>query len=139
MPQEKDKLTSLIDIVEIPRTYIEEATSITTTPTRKDSLIQRFIKYERFLGALMYSNLPFGFRMLHHSGSTKLSYITHMNPTYPEMIKSAFMAHFPNFPTKTILEPRYPQFEKHLHLAIIKRVPKKVVCSLNELAHVMTK
>lgn len=61
MSQEKDNLTSLIDIVEIPRTYIEQATSMTPTSTKNDSLTQRFSKFERFLGALMYSKIHLGF------------------------------------------------------------------------------
>ncbi len=126
---------SILEISKIPKSYLSVVNQEHTesqVPIKDDRSNNQF---ERFLGAILYSNIASGFRIQSVEGLLKLFYLAQQNKT--EVISSAFSAQFPGFVISNSHNSLSYEVNQPIFLTEIIGVPNPVSHSLDGLAESM--
>jgi len=128
-----------IEILRIPRNYIEQSATQQRLGFYERSTSPTEAKLERFLAALMYTGAPFGFRISVTDSRARLHLLTKSGLCSPETVVSAFAAQFPDFQLARSTVPKPGFRDSTVHAAKILGVPKPAANSLNGLTEILTR
>jgi len=137
MSENTDEKLDGIEIVEIPRSYIEMARPVTDSKSKSAEPEPANDSLNHFLGSLLSSQTIFGLRFQLINGNPQLLYLTQRIDNRIAVLENTFIAHFPKFSIKRVDSPiSHPGIE-NLAVASIWGIPKPTFGSLNALARVM--
>ena len=132
MPTTKNTDIDLVEITKIPRTYMTHV-DIKIDSINHPSRIHS--RYERFLGAMMHSNLQSGFRIQTIDGKSRLFYLIQSGNS--EVLQVVFLSQFSGFDLLQRGNGLEIDIDKPVYVAEIRGVPKPTTNALDGLAESM--
>ncbi|MHA2068368.1 MAG: hypothetical protein ACXABY_28735, partial [Candidatus Thorarchaeota archaeon] len=127
---------SAVEITAIPRSYLLQPNEERQN-NHKDNLTVSQIKLDRFLSALLVSDIEIGFRIQVISGQARLFYLSHHHRA--QRVVSSFLPQFPNFSLSSSFPIATPGLGNPIFAAEIRGVPQSVPNSLDGLADALVR
>ncbi|MHA2142797.1 MAG: ATP-binding protein [Candidatus Thorarchaeota archaeon] len=127
---------SAVEITAIPKSYLLQLNEEKQN-NRKDNLTTPQIKLDRFLSALLVSEMEIGFRIQVIKGQARLFFLSHHHSAH--RVVSSFLPQFPDFLLSSNFSLDTPIPGNPIFAAEIKGVPQSVPNSLDGLANALVR
>jgi hypothetical protein len=137
MNREEIKVLNGVDVIEVPTNYIETPTEQALDSTNRQKMKPIDDRYNRFLGSLLHSRVPFGFRLQTSNQTPRIHYLTDDHEKNKSVLVQSFCAYFPDFSSRIEEISNNTSYLDNLSLAHIWGAPRRIVGSLNGLARFM--
>ncbi|MHA2143246.1 MAG: helicase HerA domain-containing protein [Candidatus Thorarchaeota archaeon] len=136
MDSEDKSALSAVEITAIPRPYLKQLSEINQNRRFENGTLPQ-IKLDRFLSALLQTNIEIGFRIQVISGRAGLVFLTPQHKAHT--VTASFLPQFPDFSLSSEVSMVSPTLESPVFTAEIRGVPQYVPHSLDGLANALVR
>ncbi|MFW9944967.1 MAG: ATP-binding protein, partial [Candidatus Sifarchaeia archaeon] len=136
MDSEDKSALSAVEITAIPRPYLAHISERNQNHRFENRTLPQ-IKLDRFLSALLQSNIEIGFRIQVINGRAKLVFLTPQHKAHT--VAASFLPQFPDFSLSSKFSMVSPTPENPVFTAEIRGVPQYVPQSLDGLANALVR